>query len=253
MRESLAADVATALPDGGAVMMAFAEEFQRADEHEQARLVQWTRSSGNVLLLVPPFIVGPCERPVPWRAERLERAPHGGEGLARLLAGEVTHRLEGRLQALPVAGATWSDLSVCTAAYRAHSAAGLFAVTCLPIWSLAVLDEPEEAQRWLATVAELAGEPTPKVSVEQPPLVPDHYGLLVFLLSRIFDDGEQALAALQASPIFQIEPDHARALLLELRARGLVDGARPTSEAGELVMQSPYAPYLRALREVTTP
>ena len=40
-------------------------------------------------------------------------------------------------------------------------------------------------------------------------------------------------------------------LLKELRDRRLVDGAIPTREAHTLVMQSPYAPYVSAIREVS--
>ena len=51
--------------------------------------------------------------------------------------------------------------------------------------------------------------------------------------------------------IFRIAPERTNALLNELRSQGLVVGALPTTEATELVMQSPYALYVGALREVT--
>lgn len=253
LREALSAEVTTTLPESAALIVAFADAFQGADEDEQVRLVEWTRAPGRTLLLVPPFAAETCERPVPWRAERMEGGPRGGEGLAKVLAGEVTHRLEGKLQTPPLPGATWSDLSVCVGTYRLHPAAGLFAVTCLPLWSLVALDAPEETQRWLANLAALAGEAKPVAAPTQTPLSPDHYGLLVFLLSRIFEGDEQAIAALRESSIFRVAPERARALLIDLCARGLVVGAAPTTEATELVMQSPYAPYVSALREVTTP
>jgi hypothetical protein len=253
LREALSAEATTTLPESGAVIMAFADAFQGADEGEQARLVEWTRAPGHLLLLVPPFAAGTSERPVPWRAERMEGGPRGGEGLAKMLAAEVTHRLEGKLQTPPLPGATWSDLSVCLGTYRLHPAAGLFAVTCLPLWSLAVLDAPEETQRWLVSLVALAGEAKAVDAPAQTSLSPDHYGLLVFLLSRSFEGDEQAIAALRASSIFRIAPERARALLNDLRVRGLVMGAVPTTEATELVMQSPYALYVSALREVTTP
>lgn len=253
LREALSAEATTTLPESGAVIMALADAFQGADEGEQVRLVEWTRAAGHVLLLLPPFAAGTCEHPVPWRAERMEGGPRGGEGLAKVLAGEVTHRLEGKLQTPPLPGATWSDLSVCVGTYRLHPAAGLFAITCLPLWSLTVLDVLEEVQRWLAGLVALAGESKPAASPAQTLLSADHYGLLVFLLSRSFEGDEQAIAALQVSSIFRIAPERARALLSDLHARGLVMGAMPTTEATELVMQSPYAPYVSALREGTTP
>lgn len=252
LREALLAETMTTLPETGAVVIAFADAFQGADAGEQTRLVEWTRSPAHVLLLVPPFAAGACERPVPWRAERMDGGPRGGEGLAKMLAAEVTYRLDGKLQTPPLPGATWSDLSVCVGTYRLHPAAGLFAVTCLPLWSLAVLDVPDETNRWLASLVALAGEAKPVAAPAELPLLPDHYGLLVFLLSSRFDDGEQAIAALRASLIFSIAPERARTLLNELQARGLLTGAVPTTEATELVMQSPYAPYVTALLEVST-
>ena len=251
LREALAAEAFTTLPDSGAVVVAFADAFQEADAGEQARLVEWTRAPARTLLLVPPFAAGTCEYPVSWRAERMEGPPRGGEGLAKILAFEVTHRLDGKLQTPLLPGATWSDLSVSIGTYRLHPAAGLFAVTCLPLWSLAVLDAPEELQRWLTSLLALAGEDKPATVPAERSLSPDHYGLLVFLLSKRFADEEQAVAALGSSTIFRIAPERTNALLNQLRRQGLVVGALPTTEATELVMQSPYALYVGALREVT--
>lgn len=253
VREALSAEPTTTLPEGRAVVVAFADAFQGADASEQSRLVEWTRAPGHLLLLVPPFSAGACEQPVPWRAERMETTPRGGEGLAKLLASEVTHRLDGRLQTPAVPGSTWSDLSVCVGTYRLHPAAGLFAVTCLPLWSLAVLDAPTEVESWLACLVVLAGEPKPTAAPPQSSLSPDHYGLLVFLLSKPFDDEEQAIATLRTSSIFRFSPERGRALLNELRAQALVVGVMPTTEASKLVMQSPYSHYVSALREVSTP
>ncbi|WP_316237047.1 hypothetical protein [Bradyrhizobium sp. SZCCHNR1015] len=253
LQEALSAEEAATLPEGRAVVLAFADGFQDAEEGEQSRLVEWTRMPGHLLLLVPPFAVGACTRPVTWRAERMERAPAGGEGLAKVLASEVAYRLDGKLQTPAVPGATWSDLSVCIGTYRLHPAAGLFAVTCLPLWSLAVLDAPEALASWFASLSALSGESQPTAQRVESALQPDHYGLLVFLLSRSFDDEEQAIAALRSSSVFRFSPERGRSLLQELRDRGLVAGVLPTAEATEHVMQSPYAPYISALREVSIP
>ena len=108
-----------------------------------------------------------------------------------------------------------------------------------------------EARKWLQSLVSLAGEARPAPAPAQAPLSADHFGLLVFLLSRRFDGDEQALSTLRKSPIFRIAPERAQALLNELRTRGLVVGVMPTTEATQLVMQSPYALYVTALREVT--
>lgn len=250
LRNSVAASDGQELPRGGVVVV-FGEEFQGASAEEQSRLIEWTRSSGRVLLLVPPFLTTQSDLPVPWRAERLSAAPRGGEELAKLLAQEVGYRLTGSLQAPAVAGATWSDLSVCIGSYRLHPAAGLFVVTCLPLWSLAVVDAANEVESWLQSLITLAGPPADERSAEPIALEADHFGLLVFLLARPFESDEQALSALQQSSIFRFAPDRARSLLNDLQERGLVVGASPTPGASELVMSSPYAAYVAAVREVS--
>ncbi|HYD57908.1 MAG TPA: hypothetical protein VEB41_13455 [Burkholderiales bacterium] len=248
LQEALAATTATELPDGHAAVLAFADGFQGADDGEQARLIEWTRVPGHLLLLVPPFDVASSERPISWRAERMESAPRGGEGLAKVLAPEVSYRLTGKLQTPAVPGATWSDLSVCMGAYRLHPAAGLFAVTCLPLWSLAVLDVPAELRSWLGNLVELAGESQAVPTTVAAALQPDHYGFLIFLLSQPFSDEGQVVAALHSSSVFRFSIEKGRLLLKELRDQDLVLGVTPTTEAYELVMQSPYAPYVSALR-----
>lgn len=253
LREVFAAEAVTTMPESRAVVVAFADGFQGAEVAEQWRLVEWTRGPGHTLLLVPPFAAGGCECPVSWKAERRESSPRGGEGLASALAAEVTYRLEGRLQTPSLPGATWSDLSVSIGTYRLHPAAGLVAVTCLPLWSLAVLDAPDEMRRWMDSLAALAGEARPVAAPVEAPLSPEHYGLLVFLLSRTFSDDEQIISLLSASSIFKVATERARILLNDLHLQGLVVGTVPTAEATRLVMQSPYAAYVSALREVNIP
>jgi hypothetical protein len=251
LQEALAARPSNELPDGRAAVLVLAEAFQDAEEVEQALLIEWTRAPGHLLLLLPPFAAAACERPVSWRAERIESAPRGGEGLGKVLAPEVGYRLTGKLQTPPVPGATWSDLSVAVGSYRLHPAAGLFAVTCLPLWSLAVLDAPGDLESWFKSLVSLAGECQAAEAPMAGALSADQYGFLVFLLSQPFADETQAIAGLRSSTIFRLSPERGRSLLKELRDRGLVDGALPTTEAYELVMQSPYAAYVSALCEVS--
>jgi hypothetical protein len=251
LQEALSAAPAQSLPGGRAIVLAFADSFQAAEPEEQSRLIEWTRAPGHLLLLVPPFGGTQCERPVAWRAERIDRAPQGGEGIAKVLAPEVAYRLTGNLQTPSVPGATWSDLTVCVGVYRLHPAAGLFAVTCLPIWSLAILDVAPQVEAWLACLVDLAGNVRIAQTSEPAALRPDHYGFLVFLLSQAFENEEQAISELSYSAIFRFSAEKGRSLLRELHERGLVVGAAPTTQAYELVMQSPYAPYVSAVREVS--
>jgi hypothetical protein len=250
LEEALSAAPIEVLPDGRAVVIAFAEGFQLAPLEEQTRLISWTRASGHLLLLVPPFATRPCERPVSWHVERMDAAPRGGEGIAKVLASEVSYRLAGNLQTPAVPGATWADLSINVGSYRVHPAAGLFAVTCLPLWSLSVLDAVQELEAWLGRLLELAGDLHVSARPEPTALRPEHYGFLIFLLSKVFDTEEQAFSHLLTSSIFRFSAERARLLLKDLRERGLVAGIAPTPAAHDLIMQSPYAHYVDAVCEV---
>lgn len=250
LKEAISAQAIKSLPDSSSIILEFGEAFQVAEQDECAQLIEWTRAPGHVLLLLPPFTKESCHSPVTWQATRVSKAPHGGEGLSQMLAPEVGYQLSGKLQVPVIPGATWSDLSVGLGVYRLHPAAGLFAVTCLPLWSLTVLDSPLELEHWLGRLVLLAGESKPAQAPEPTPLLADHYGFLVFLLSWPLGDEEQAIEGLRSSPVFQISPKRGLSLLKDLQVRGLVDGAKPTTEAEELVMQSPYAHYVSALREV---
>lgn len=248
LREAISATACDHLPDSAGFVLAFAEDFQKVDSAHQTRLLEWSRTPGRVLALVPPFLPSGCDQPVFWKPERLAKAPPGGAGLAAVLRSEVTHRLSGRLTTPTIPGAVWSDLSVCLGTYRAHPAAGLFAVTCLPLWSLRTLDIPAEVRLWVDGLAELAGEAR-MVAAEPAALTPAHFGMLVFLLSANFPDEEAALAALTASRIFGMSAETGRRLMKDLRGRGLLDEAQPCPEAYSLVTNSPYACYVTALRE----
>jgi hypothetical protein len=250
LREAVSAVPSAVLPNSGGVLLEFGEAFQAAEGEQRAKLIEWTRTPGHLLLLIPPFGPAMCDAPVQWRAERIDGAPRGGQGLAEVLASEVGYRLTGNLQTPAIPEATWSDLSVSVGVYRLHPAAGLFAVTTLPLWSLAVLDAGAELEGWLRSLAQLAGESRSQQAPETSPLSADHFGFLVYLLSRAFSDDEQAVDALRSSPTFRISSERGRSLLNDLQGRGLVEGATPTGVAEQMVMQSPYAHYVSALRTV---
>ena len=252
LQEAIAASPAETLPDDGGVVVMFGEDFQQGDVAEQKRIINWTRSPGRVLLLLPPYKLASCSLPVAWRPERIETPPTGGEGLAKILAPEVDYRLTGSLQTPALAGSTWGNQSICVGSYRVHPAAGLFVVTCLPLWSLTTLDAAQAANAWITDLISLSGQSVAAPADNKPaPLKPDHFGILVFLMSRRFGNNDEALMALGRSTIFKWSPDHARGLIEELTERGLVQNAAPTTEAEDLVMCSPYATYVSALREVS--
>jgi hypothetical protein len=232
------------LPDGPAQVVMFGEEYQKLDEVSQDKLLAWARAAGRLLLLVPPYSAVECNKPVRWSTERLTKAPHGGEGLGRLLASEVQYKLNGQLTTPAIQGATWPDLSTATALYRAHPASGILVVTCLPIWSLKVLEHSKMLREWLDALYELAGKATQKEEPpEQSPLRPEHYSVLIHLMMGGFQSMEEALEALSHSTIFSLSKEVAQPLIVELLERGLLTEATPNQKAIDALMDSPYAIY----------
>ena len=86
LQEAIAASPAETLPDDGGVVVMFGEDFQQGDVAEQKRIINWTRSPGRVLLLLPPYKLASCSLPVAWRPERIETPPTGGESFDGVLA-----------------------------------------------------------------------------------------------------------------------------------------------------------------------
>jgi len=253
LKEAISAKSITSLPDTGSVILEFGEAFQVAEQDERAQLFEWTRAPGHVLLLLPPFTKESCHFPVTWHATRSNKVPQGGEGLAKHLASEVSYQLTGKLQTPTFPGALWRDNSASVGVYRLHPSSGLFVVTTLPLWSLSVLDRPDDLIDWLCNLALLAGESNTEEVNEVQPLTPEHYGFLVFLMSTSLREEEDVIDGIELSPIFRISEVRSRFLLKDLQDRAFVDGTVPTAEARELIMQSPYGHYVSALREVNQP
>lgn len=253
LKEAISAEVIKSLPNLASIIMEFGDAFQVAEQAERAQLIEWSRTPGHVLLLLPPFSKESCHSPVTWQATRHANGSQGGGGLAKHLASEVSYQLTGKLQTPTFPGALWSDNSASVGVYRHHPSSGLIAVTTLPLWSLSVLDRPDELNDWLFNLAQLAGESSTEEDNEVEPLTPEHYGFLVFLMSTSCCEEEGVIDGITSSPIFQLSEARSRFLLKDLQDRAFVDGTIPTAETRDLIMQSPYGHYVSALREVNQP
>lgn len=245
LNDAVGATGATELPEEPGLLMMSGDEFQTIEEPEQERLLAWSREPAHVLLLLPPYSETAIAKPTEWSAKRRSTRASGGTDLAELLADEVKFELRGRLAETPLPGASWADMSLCTGYQRNHVTAGAFVATCLPIWSLTVLDRNELLRGWLLEVAALGGEPVAREELAEIPfeLTPDHFALMIHLLSGAFSTEEAAIASLSTSRIFAIDPEHARQRLAELVAQGIASGSRLTEAGMEALQASPYAPY----------
>lgn len=236
------------LPSSGLCLL-FGSDFQKADEKQQQQWYNWTQEAGRILLLIPPFETEKSSIPCEWQIRR-----HSGVRakpdipLLQVLAPEVRYELQGKLQTATQIGGAWDDFSINTAYYRKHPHSGIFAITCLPLWSLAVLDQEQELQKWLEQLHSIAGQPVAKAleqTLFQPK--PEHFTVMLHLLTQKFADASTALTALQNSTIFSMDGKTAQTYLADLQSQGLVEGAKLTELGQDAIRSSSYLAYAEAL------
>ncbi len=252
LSEAIGAIGVESLPNEFGLCMAFGGDFQTADSPTQLAWVNWTVLSGRTLLLVPPFNVTECQLPVSWRAFRPQKPePIGTDSLGKLVASEVRFEIAGTLQTAVEVVGEWKGGGMHTAYYRKHSHSGLFAITCLPLWSLTVLDHRRTVQEWLETLGVLAGESAPASVVAEATTEfrpkRDHFAMMLHLCERDFASTDEALDRLADSPVFAIPKESARQCLHSLEEAGLVNSGKLTDKGRDSLLDSPYAVYATAI------
>jgi len=233
------------------VCLFFGGEFQKLNKAAQIEWMDWSQASGRLFLLLPPFQAGLITPLLDWEILSAGSVPDSlAPPLARRLSGEVRFQLKGSFQVPARPSGTWDNGTVNTCFYRRHPHAGLFAVTCLPLWSLALLDAKGELKQWLAELLSVAGK---RVEQEQPTTVaafdlrPDHYALLLHLCSEEFASDDQALTALPKSELFRVPPAKARQYLTDLETHGLAKSGRLTRAGRSALAESSYEPFAAEL------
>ncbi len=239
------------LPDSG-ICLLFGKEFQEAEEIEKSNWYDWSQQPSRMLLLLPSFKTGECSIPCNWSVYRTkENDLQQTLSLPKLLAPEVLYELQGQFQIAKQIGGQWDNLGINTAYYRQHPHSGLFAITCLPLWSIALLDNQSDLHDWLAELYSLVGQAIDSSKIEQISfkLKPEHYTVLLHLLSQNYIDQTVALVALENSPIFSLDLQIAQYCLTELESQGLIAGAKITIKGKNCIRQSPYSAYAEALKK----
>jgi hypothetical protein len=252
LTQAVGASAVAALPAGHGLCLAFGNEFQEMGEPHQNEWSKWAEEAGRTLVLIPPFKVSECAVPTTWRTYAAARVePVAGDPLGKLLAAEVRFEVAGGMQTAIEVGGAWKSGGVHTAFWRRHPHSGRLGVTCLPLWSLAVLDHREALGKWLNSVHELAGQP-----VERPPdegssapfsLSPDHYAILLHLCAQKMADADEALERLQKSQVLAFPEEAARSCLRDLQSAGLARGGSLTEAGRAALFDSPYAVYADAM------
>lgn len=223
----------------------FGSDFQGYDIEIQKVWTNWSQVPGRALLLIPPIKIGACAEPVKWEVtSKASVDAKDSSELLQALASEVRHEVRGKLQTATQLGGAWGDYAVNTAFYRKHPNAGVFVVTCLPLWSLSVLDYKDAIRQWLSDLYGMAGSPTQTVEdigTFKPTM--GHYAIMLHLLSGHFLDRATAIGGLNSSDIFSLDPAEAENIISEMEEHGLVREAKLTSNGRDILLRSPYAPY----------
>jgi hypothetical protein len=253
LAEAANAVAVESLPEEHGLCMAFGLDFQDQPEVKQEDWVAWAEPAGRTLLLIPPYRLAECGLPVSWRAYRPQILdPKDGYPLAKLLASEVRFELSGDLQVAVDVGGQWKNGGIHTAYFRKHPHSGVFAMTCLPLWSLTTLDHREVIRNWMELIASISGAPVP---AEAPDQAADefrprrnHFALMLHLCERDFGNRDEALARLADSPVLAIPDDAASLRLKELEDAGLAIDGRLTEAGVSALLASAYGIYATALR-----
>lgn len=229
------------------VAIAFGKEAQQAPDH-LAAWCAWAEKPGRVLVLVPPFLRGILDQPTPWEARRSEPLAGGTTELGRVLASERQHEIRGELVPAERVGG-----QMVTGTWRRHPAAGVVVVTALPLWSLLTLDHRGPLREWLDSFLSDAG---PSIASESgstaPGLIPTphDWAMLIHLYAGSYQDATEAIAALNASPIFTLDTQAAHATLARLQRAGLATGGTLSSRGRAILLASPHATFARALERI---
>lgn len=244
------------MPNNGILLM-HGKTFQGLDTSQQEAWWQWTSKPGRLLLLLPPYDVGDVFSQLDWQIVVREDVADSSDGiLPCVLSPEVNVSLsgnDGEFGRLP--GHQWTDYSVNTRYVKQHQGCGVFAATCLPLWSISLLDHAQDTLDWLEGLMALAG----KANAEEPAvalapevhLEPTDYTLMVCMqawgiftakaITSSLAHGTNSFISLSESDVVEG--------VARLQELGLVDDAGLTSAGAESLSESPYWGYVERLKE----
>ncbi|MBS1803690.1 MAG: hypothetical protein JST28_10000 [Acidobacteria bacterium] len=240
------------IPDNAAgISLFFGNEFQKLDKEAQSEWMNWSQKPGRAFLLLPPYQPGFLTPLLDWELLSVGSFVDSlASPLARRLSGEVRHQLKGSLQVPSSPSGFWDNGTVNTCFYRRHPHAGLFAATCLPLWSLSLLDAKSELKGWLEQLLSLAGKASqqelePQVSTTE--LKPEHFTLLLHLCSQEFRSDDEALNAIAKSELFEVPSMLSRRFMTDLANYGLSKNGRLTEAGRAALANSSFEPFAAEL------
>ena len=244
------------LPGSGLVMM-HGKGFQGLSASEQETRWEWASQPGRALLLLPPFQLGAVFDQVDWQITLRTEVASTTDGIVpQILSNETNQNLVGSDGEFDRAsGHQWRDYSVNTRYVKKHQGTGIFAATCLPLWSISLLDNAQDTVAWLENLLSLAGNAVVDGSAEpqasSAELKPTDYTLMVCMQAwdiHTVEDVSQALSNGGPS-LFTIPEDDIVEGFARLRELGLIDHRGLTELGHEVLYESPYGQYAERLKE----
>ncbi|CAH6847011.1 conserved hypothetical protein [Vibrio chagasii] len=241
------------MPQHGCVLM-IGKDYQQLEGSQQTSWREWCQSSGNTLVLIPPYKGGIIDGELDWQVQFTD-TPSEVEGeLPLLIADEVTQHICAQQGLSERSSGHYWGSNFNTRYFRSHSASGVFAATCLPLWSISLLEKATVVKGWLDELIRLAGEVddvSDNACSDVIELRPIDYSLLACVFAWQVGDVD-AFVRYQASlvvPVFNLSFDEASQGFSRLTQGEYLDG-NALSELGlSTLKSSPYWSYAETLKE----
>ncbi|MCO1333157.1 hypothetical protein MO867_02270 [Microbulbifer sp. OS29] len=242
---------AQSLPDAGLLMMTGEDFALRA---YQAEVQAWTAQPGRVLLLLPPFS-DDSDQPLfnnkllDWHLTANTQENIGSVGsLASLLASETELALVGTDgDSLPEH--SFENGQLHTRYFRKHTNSGMLVATCLPLWSITLLDHGAVVKSWLRWFIEHAGVAQPVVTKHSTfELSAGDLNLLVCAFGFGASNLERVIESNKKMALFDLQKLMAKERWPLLLEHGYLDKQSLSAKGQEALEGSPYWAYAQALK-----
>lgn len=242
---------------GSGLMLMHGKFFQGLSASEQETRWQWACQPGCVLLLLPPFEIGAVFGRVDWQVILRTEVASTNDGIVpKILSAEVHQDLVGSDGEFDRAlGHQWRDYSVNTRYVKKHQGTGIFAATCLPLWSISLLENAQDTLAWLESLLSLAGSAVVDDSADfqasNVELKPTDYTLMVCMQAwgiHTIEDISRALSK-GAFSLFSISEADIVEGFARLRELDLIDNRGLTEAGCGVLYESPYGQYVERLKE----
>ncbi|CDZ76704.1 hypothetical protein BN59_00978 [Legionella massiliensis] len=248
------------LPHSGMVLI-HGNQFQELEDNQKLNWWRWASQPACCLLLIPPFNPGKIYSSLDWRISFLETVVDLADincfkTLYSQIVPEVATRIDGMDgETDRQLGYQWKNLTINTRYFKTHSGSGVFSATCLPLWSISLLNHTDEVTDWLLQLLRLAGKPGTqphKISDEhQPSLEKTDFGLMVCIDALNLQNREEIIHLLKQNRmgIFSFSDQEIDTGFERLEQAGFLSSNGLSDKGINALQQSPYWIYTERLKE----